>query len=379
MASARLEVDGHHVTVLRDGLDTYPAMLGATRAAQKRISVETYILCDDTNGTHFFEAWMERARAGVEVRVLYDDWGSKISDAMLTKARAAGVQLQPFRPVRFRGAGAGLLAQLRRRNHRKSMVLDGTVAFTGGLNLSDSYAAKIHGGKGWRDTHVRIEGPAAQRLESLFCESWNAEALVPLLLSARAPSDLKAISFLTNDFALSKKRVRQAYVKAIEGARKTIFLTNAYFLPPSRVLGSLVRASSRGVRTAVILGASTDVKMIWYAAQGMYPKLLKAGIEVYEWHGVAPEVPEGRNLHAKTGTIDGRWSTIGSTNLDAISLRQNLEVNAVFESQIVAQHLESLFLDDLQYCQRVTLEGLKKRSVATRFISFLAWQFRRWL
>jgi cardiolipin synthase A/B len=374
-----VDIDSHRVTLLKDGLATYPAMLEATLQARTRISVETYILCDDTNGLKFFEAWMLKAKEGVEVRVLYDDWGSTISQQTLQKAQAAGVMLKPFRPVRFKGRLATYFALLRRRNHRKTMTIDGRIAFTGGLNLSDSYAAKEHGGKGWRDTHCRIEGPMAAQLESLFSETWNSQK--PKLKSIQRPAlvESKSISLLTNDFALSKKRVRKAYLSAIDSATKNIFLTNAYFLPPNKVLSSLLRAAERGVRTAVILGASTDVKMVWYAAHGLYPKLLKAGIEVYEWTGISPANPQGRILHAKTGTIDGHWSTVGSTNLDALSLRQNLEVNAVFESEPFAQQMETAFNDDLHYCQRVTLESVKSWSIFTRFAAFVAWQFRRWL
>ncbi len=261
-----------------------------------------------------------------------------------------------------------------RRNHRKALIVDGLVAFTGGLNISDDYASVADGGHGWRDTHVRIVGPSAQTLERLFLATWKKDkgaALRAELFRRPRVAGCDRIRIIGNDFALDRKDIRRAYLDAFARSRKTIFLTHAYFLPPAKVLKGLVRASRRGVRVAVILAATTDVKLLLFAARGLYGRLLRNRIEVYEW--------QGRVLHAKTAVVDTRWSTVGSANLDALSLRQNLEVNAVFHDANLAESVEQMFLEDLEHCQRITPAIVKSYGLFHRLLSWLAYQVRHWL
>ncbi|MCU0700468.1 MAG: phospholipase D-like domain-containing protein [Myxococcaceae bacterium] len=364
----------NRVALLRDGYQAYPAMLDAIGRATSTICLETYILRDDATGRRFLEALAARARAGVEVLVLYDDWGSNVSEGSLAALAEAGVKVLPFLPARFAFGLKTVLARLRRRNHRKSLVVDGWVGFTGGLNVSDEYAATEDGGKGWRDTHLRIEGPGALELERLFLSTWRRQK-GPRFDEARfsrgrhvACSQLRIVG---NEFALHQKAIRAAYVDAIGRASSRIFLTHAYFLPPRRLLKSLSKAVRRGVRVAVIVAATTDVKLVLWGARGLYPKLLKNGVEVYEW--------QGRVLHAKTAVIDGTWATIGSSNLDALSLRQNLEVNAVVVDRSFGRAMEQLFLEDLLHCERITPETVKGYGLLRRLGSWFAWQLRHWL
>ncbi|MBE2254300.1 MAG: cardiolipin synthase ClsB [Myxococcus sp.] len=364
----------NRAALLRDGFQAYPAMLAAIAAAQHTICLETYILRDDTTGRRFLDALAERARAGVEVLLLFDSWGSSVSSDSLAALRDAGVKVHAFEPLRFSLGLKRIVAKLLRRNHRKSLVVDGEVGFLGGLNISDEYSAVADGGEGWRDTHLRIEGPGALQLEALFLKTWRKQkGLAPdeARFARPRPAVCAALTIVGNDFALDKKAIRKAYVDAISRARQRIFLTHAYFLPPGKLLKTLHKAVRRGVRVAVIVAASTDVQLVLWGARGLYPKLLKNGVEVYEW--------QGRVLHAKTAVIDGTWSTVGSANLDALSLRQNLEVNAVVVDATFGRAMEQLFLEDLAHCQRVTLASVREYGWFTRLLSWFAFQLRHWL
>lgn len=364
----------NRVSLLKDGKQAFPAMLAAIAGAQSTLCLESYILKDDLNGTHFVNALIERAQAGVEVLLMFDAWGSDLQPATVGRLREAGVKVLAFRPVRFTPSLARLVALFRRRNHRKSLVVDGRLGFTGGLNLTDDYAAPEDGGLGWRDTHLGIAGPAAQELERLFLETWRAQK-GPAFDEARFVRPRAAgspkLRIIGNYFAVDRKGVRRAYLDAFHHARSRIFLTHAYFMPPKKVLKALIHAAQRGVRVVLVLAASTDVRLVLYAARGLYPRLLKNGVEVYEW--------KGRVLHAKTAVVDGAWSTVGSANLDAMSLRHNLEVNAVVNDAGFSGAVERLFLEDLEHCERVTLEAMRGYGLVARALSWLAYQLRHWL
>jgi cardiolipin synthase len=369
---AEVTVGSARVALLKDGLQAFPSMLAAIAAARQTICFETYILRDDATGQRFAEALRERAAAGVEVNLMFDGWGSSVSDEFLLRLKLQGVRIIAFQPVRFGRLGK-VIARLKRRNHRKALIVDGKVGFTGGLNISDDYAAQEDGGHAWRDTHVRLEGPVAAELERLFLETWRKYKGAPLTerLYARPPAAKGAVRILGNHFRGDRKDIRRAYVSAMQSAQRNIYLTHAYFLPPSRILKELMRAARRKVKVAVILAASTDVGLVLWAARGLYGKLLRSGIEVYEW--------EGRILHAKTAVVDGKWSTVGSANLDALSLRQNLEVNAVVEDVAFANAVERMFEEDLASCTRITRQMIRERRLGERLLSWVAFQLRNWL
>jgi cardiolipin synthase A/B len=372
-AYAEVTIGNTHASLLKDGLQAFPSMLAAIAAAERTICFETYILRDDATGTKFAEALKERARNGVQVNLIFDGWGSSVSEQFLLDLALSGVRTLNFQPVRFFGRFGRVIARLKRRNHRKSLTVDGKVGFTGGLNISDDYSAIEHGGRGWRDTHVRLEGPPVIELERLFLETWRRYKGAPLeeRRYAREKVPPAAVKILGNAFRADRKDIRKAYVNAMGTAQKNIYLTHAYFMPPSRIVKALMKAARGKVRVAVILAASTDVHLVLWAARGLYQRLLRAGVEVYEW--------EGRILHAKTAVVDGRWATVGSANLDSLSLRQNLEVNAVFEDPAFAEAVERMFVEDLAQCRRITREWLRERPIGERLLSWFAFQLRRWL
>lgn len=372
---AETKVGPNRVALLKDGLQAFPAMLAAISAARSTICFETYILKDDELGLRFLGALMERARAGVEVLLMFDYWGSDVADESIDELRQAGVKLLIFRPWRYLGSFSLALSKVSRRNHRKSLTVDGAVGFTGGLNISNDYAAVIDGGAGWRDTHLRIEGPDAQALEKLFLTTWAINK-GPKFEAARFSRPRFAgcaqLRVVGNDFALDRKGIRRAYEDAFAKAKERICVTNAYFLPPAKLVRALVAAARRGVKVKIILAGTTDVKLVLYAARGLYPRLLKNGIEVYEW-------ATGRVLHAKTAVVDGTWATVGSSNLDPMSLRQNLEVNAIVTEPRFGGALEQMFLEDLQHCERITMADVKQYGLVQRLLSWVAYRLRHWL
>ncbi|MBL8954501.1 MAG: cardiolipin synthase ClsB [Myxococcaceae bacterium] len=372
---ADVDVGHNRVALLKDGYQTFPAMLQAAREARSTLCIETYILRDDAVGNQLASVLIERAYAGVEVNLMYDGWGAQVSDAYVMRLKLAGVRVLCFAPVRLLSRVARVIGRLRRRNHRKAMIVDGRVAFTGGLNLSNDYAAVEDGGHGWRDTHVRIEGPAAVQLERMFLDTWRKHRgprLDEARYRRRTPhDDDDRVRFIGNEFAADRKDIRVAYVKAFNAARRRIHVMNAYFMPPSRVLRSLMKAARRGVDVTLILAGTTDVPIVLLGSRGLYGKLLRSGVRIFEW--------KGRILHAKTAVVDAHWSTIGSANLDTLSLRQNLEVNAVIEDDTFGASMEKLFNTDLHSCVEVTRETLADRSLFERLLSWLAYQVRSWL
>lgn len=369
-----MTVGEHQTALLKDGKETFPRMLAAIAAAKSTICLETYIFRDDHIGRRFGEALMERARAGVQVNFMFDGFGSDVSDHYLEQLRRDGVRVTVFRPIRFTAELWERFLFLSRRNHRKSLVVDGELGFLGGLNLAREYASVEDGGSGWRDTHMELRGPQVVRLERLFLDSWYANGGAPIEVKRYARSLQHGdglVRVLGNAFASERKDIRRAYVSAFDGAKERIDLTHAYFLPPSRVLRALTRAARRGVQVRLVLAGATDVPAVLYAARGLYPRLLRAGIRVFEW--------EGRILHAKTGVVDGHWSTVGSSNLDAMSLRHNLEVNAVVESEHFAAALERMFEEDLTHCREVTQQEVDARLTPQKILQWLAYRLRAWL
>lgn len=371
---AEMPVGTHRLAILRDGGQTFAAMLAAIRGAERTICLETYILRDDHTGTRFGEALIERARAGVEVNVLYDAWGSSVSVEYLMWLSQAGVRAMAFHPVELSPTLDKTLAKLTLRNHRKLLIVDGRIAFTGGLNVSDDYASAAEGGRGWRDTHLRIVGPVVNELLGFFLATWKtaggppvAHSLYPRLRQGKDPQVHVAASHLRR----GRRTVRHAYGRAIREARSHIYITNAYFVPTVRLVQALRHAAQRGVDVRVMVAGTTDVTAVLLASRSIYGMLLRSGVRLFEW--------EGRVLHAKTATIDHRWSTIGSSNLDRQSLRFNLEVNVIVQDPAFAGAMEAMFFQDMTSCREITLDHWQSRPFWERGASWAAYLVRDWL
>lgn len=374
-AFATLQVGRHRLALLRNGEQAYPAMLEAIASARSFICLETYIFRADATGRRFAEALEERARAGVEVSLLVDGWGSPLPSWFIRRLRKAGVRFLPYNPLRFSfRALRWRTARVWRRDHRKILVVDHRIGFTGGINIGDDYASEAHGGGGWRDTHLSIEGPAVSELLYLFLRTWEREGGAPLDV-ARYRNDGRRpdpkVRIIGSDLRRGRKLIKEAYVRAIRLATKRIWLTSAYFMPTGKVLRSLKAAARRGVDVRLLLAGTTDIPAARYAAQSFYPALLRAGVRIFEWNGTV--------LHAKTAQVDDAWCTVGSSNLDSLSLRLNLEANAIVEDEAFALALGRLFEEDAQESVEIEWQWFRYRPLLDRILSFVLGRLHRWV
>lgn len=376
-------VAGNKVAVLVDGPATFAAIDKAVAQARHHIHVETYIFADDELGRKFATLLIEKKRQGVEVRVIYDAIGSiETTGSFFEDLRAGGVeviQFQPLNPVRT------WFWQFHNRDHRKIIVVDGRIAFTGGLNISEAYSAASstkpgpEAGlkEGWRDTHVQIEGPVVEQFQRLFLETWAQlqgkldaprahyyPELTPCgdhLVSAVASSGLKE-----RDEAIFK-----TYLTAIENASKRVWITQAYLLPPKKLSDALISAARRGVDVRIVVPGFSDSKLVLHASHHEYEGLLKGGVRLFESNDAL--------LHAKTALIDDSLAIIGSANLDYRSFLHNNEVTAVIIGHEAAQRMDAIFRRDLTQGTELTLEKWQQRSAWQRTQESLSSLLKFWL
>jgi len=370
-------VDGNRVTLLRDGAEAYPAMLAAIGEASEQVLFEMYWLGSDKAGRAFADALIATARRGVEVALVYDAVGSiGIEAGFLDDLRAAGCLVAEFGPLapwrpRFRWEG------ITRRDHRKILIIDGEVGFTGGINVADPWLPVEQGGQGWRDDLVRVEGPAVRGLVSCMLAAWRRAGGLPLGRTrrsdhgpARKLEDQK-VRNLGESYFRSRRQISTAYVQALNGAARTAWITNAYFVPDRSVRRALMGAVRRGVDVRVLMPGKSDIELVRYASRGTWSALLTHGVRLYEWQ---PTI-----LHAKSAVIDGHWSTVGTYNLDYLSLRSNLEVNvAVLDERFGAQ-MERSFLLDLERSREIDLASFRARPALDRVLEHVAYRFRKFL
>jgi cardiolipin synthase len=387
--TATTATDENRVQLLTNGKETFPAMLAAIDNAEKCISLDMYKIRMDRVGTCFYRALIRAARRGVRVRFIYDAYGSRtVTYNDFAELIDAGGEVCIFNPVLWL-----TFLRVNNRNHHKILVVDGRIAFLGGLNLAEEYDGD--GQNGWRDTAIMIEGPAAHDAERIFNESWLQggigfigkdlpvvginhlkrvvdSPLVWLLdldgescLSGRNPSTggTARVRIVPSDPHSWSSTIVDQYLLAINSARETISITCAYFVPPLVLRRALVNAAQRGVRVRLILPGPTDVSLVRNVSVGYYGRLLKHGVEIYEWTTSV--------LHAKTMVVDGVWSTIGSANLDGRALFLSYEANAAVIDRHLAIAMEEQFERDLQHCRRVTLQAWRQRPFTQRVVEIL--------
>ncbi|HEU4430727.1 MAG TPA: phospholipase D-like domain-containing protein [Myxococcota bacterium] len=363
----------NRVSALRAGGEAFPAMLAAIAAARRSIQLETYILRADRIGTRFQAALCERARAGVTVHLLYDAVGSFTLPAkFVAELREAGVHCAEFRPVAPWRSRWGL----NRRDHKKMLIVDGELAFVGGLNIGDEYCAPLDGGAGWHDSVAQIEGPAVRELAALFAETWldaGGDGLPPppragVAAPARGSVTVRVIA---NSGMVSRPRMRRAVLRAIRRAEKRVSIMNAYFIPDRRLRRELARAVARGALVRVIVPSRSDLHPVYYASRRLYPTLLRSGVRIFEWQGAM--------MHAKLAVIDGVWSTIGSYNLDRRSFIHNLEVALLMIDRELGAELERHFERDLEACNEITLAQFDRRPFWQGLLERFWYALRFWL
>lgn len=353
--------DGNAVRVFTSGDAGLAAMLAAIEGAARRVHLETYILRGDTTGRRFLAALTRKARGGVAVRLIYDAIGSlRLDPAELDALRDAGGQVLAFNPLRR------LYPRWlpRRRDHRKILVVDGRVAFTGGLNIGDEYDLGPSAGRdSWRDTHLQVEGPAVQDLEAVFLESWfradGAELPWGQLLTPPAPvCGRERLAVVPDGPNYRRRVVRDLLLLALATARHSACLTSPYFAPDARVLAALERAARRGVAVSLVVAGRTDHPILRRATRNLLPRLIAAGVAVYEY--------DHSMLHGKTTVVDGVWAMAGTSNLDRQSFEHSYEVNLVLDGGAIPAALAAVHEADVARATRVDAARLAGRGVLER-------------
>ena len=363
-------IAGNRVELLLNGEQIFPAKLDAIRSARRTITYAQYFLEDGPVVREIVEALAERCRAGVGVNVLLDAFGTLgMPGEYVSLMKSSGCAVATFRPLHRVWPGA----RTNNRNHRRILVVDGRIGITGGSGESPKWMGDGRTPDHWRDTDVRIEGPAVTYLQAAFAENWlestgevlGGDAYFPAPPPAKGQTYAQVVrsSPSAGSFAMYT-----AFLLAIASARRSIFVTNPYFVVDEKMTEALLAAKSHGARVVVLVPGKIDHNIVRQASRADFGRLLKAEIEIFEYRAAL--------LHAKTMVIDGVWSTIGSTNLDNRSFALNDELNVIFYDRTVAQRLERMFEDDLARSQRVTYKGWADRGVKERFLELIALPIR---
>lgn len=372
---------GNQVRLLADGQETYIAMFKAIESSTHHIHLESYIIEDDETGKQFADLLLQKQAQGVQVNLIYDSLGSmNTPTAFFQRLREGGIQVVEFNPIN--PMKAQTIWGLTHRNHRKMLIVDGQVAIVGGINISKVYSSgpfqrkknqitPIH----WRDTDIEIKGPAVAEFQKLFLDTWQHQQGPELAVDHLFPEIKETGPALVRVVGNSPQQTNRTpfvmYVSAITFAQHSIYLTHAYFVPDRQIVEALCAAAERGVDVKIILPGITDSLVALHAQRYHYAPLLKAGVKVYE-HGTSL-------LHAKTAVIDGVWSTVGSTNMDSLSMLHNDEVNAVILSAEFAEEMERMFAGDLANSTQIHWDQWQKRPYLPRVRGWFFNLFSRWL
>ena len=348
-------IEGNKVETLLNGDQIFPAMLAAIRGAQKTITFETYIYWSETIGEEFSAALVERARAGVKVHVMLDFIGSmKMNDEAMQKMRDAGVQLQRYhKPAWWK------LARLNNRTHRKLLIVDGTVGFTGGVGIADQWRGNAQDENHWRDTHFRIEGPVVGQMQAVFTDNWTKSTGVVLDGADYFPPLKAAGSMPAQMFSSSptggSASMHLMYLMAITAARTSIDLSASYFVPDDLTIRALASAAKRGVKVRIIMpGKEIDAGIVRLASRERWGELLEAGVEMAEYQPTM--------YHVKALIVDALMVSVGSTNFDNRSFSINDEANLNVLDADFARAQVAVFEDDWQRSRRMTLASWNNRS-----------------
>ena len=357
-------------------------MLDAIRSARDTINLETFIFTDDTAGQTFASALIAKQRQGVQVNIMYDSFGSyTTAESFFDSLRANGVRLVAFNPIDPWNARVRWAPD--HRDHRKLLVIDGKIAFTGGINIashglrtfSASRDENPASGPGvWRDTDVEIQGPAVAAFQRLFVATWIRQHGPPLgrgdyfpVLQNCGNDIVRVLGSVPEQFSV----IYVTLISAITNAETNVYITDAYFAPDSQMLQTLEATAKRGVDVRLLVPERSNEPLIGAATRSYYSELLRAGVRIYQWRGPM--------LHAKTATIDGVWSTVGSSNLDWWSIARNNEVNAVILNTGFADRMNLMFRNDLEHSREIDLEQWEKRSLIERIEESIAGDFRTML
>ena len=352
---------GNGVVDLENGDEIFPAMLEAIRGARKTITFETYIYWSGDIGQQFADALSERARNGVKVKVMIDWAGSiKMDDALLEQIKAAGAEVHQYRPLKWYNLG-----RLNNRTHRKLLVVDGRIGFTGGVGIADNWEGHAQDPDHWRDLHFRVEGPVVAQFQAAFNDNWikatgvvlNGEDYFPPLQRA---GDMDAHMFVASP-AGGSESMHLMYLMAIAAAERSIDLEAAYFVPDDLIINALLAARHRGVRVRVILpGKHIDSETVRLASKAHWGELLLGGIEIHEYQPTM--------MHNKLLIVDGLMVSVGSTNFDVRSFQLNDEASLNVYDAAFAARMTEVFEADLKPTVRYTYKMWKERPLKEKLI-----------
>lgn len=357
---------GHVVELLVDDA-VYERMLPELGTARASITFMTYYCKDGEIGRRLASVLAERARAGVRVRFLGDDFGcGDLLGPMSDSLRAAGGEIAAFRPVRWYA-----LHRAQHRMHARTVVIDGSVGYTGGFGVDDKWVADQPGDPMWRETSVRVVGPAVRTMQATFAAAWT-EASGALIAGDAyfAPADAPAAApavragFLRSRPGMGPTAAERYMALTVAGAERTLYLANSYFVPTPELEAQLLDASARGVDVRLLVpGPITDVPTVRWAGRAAYEALLQGGVRIWEYR---PSM-----MHAKTLVADGLWASVGSLNLDNRSLRLNQEAALLVYDSVFGARMDSLFLADLAEAREVTLEAHRARPLRLKILDAL--------
>ena len=354
---------GNRVAIYNNGDEFYPAMLDAIDSAHWSITMEQYIYWDGEVGRRFAEAFAEKARQGVEVKLLLDAIGSaNLGKEIFRMLADGGCQLAWYRPIHWY-----TLHRANRRDHRKSLIVDGRIAFTGGAGLADQWLGTAADEREWRDIQVSITGPAAVAQQSGFALNWlettgeilSGERFFPEPRRETGEDGGVKVQTILSSPALGAGTVGTMYLVAVQCAKRELQIANPYFVPDSRVIDMLAAARRRGVVVKLMVaGEPSDG---WWARHNgvrLYGRLLEAGVEIYEFRPTM--------LHQKTMLVDDVWTTIGTANFDNRSFALNEETNLCFHDRVIADELRAIFAADLERCERIDFAAWQRRGLWQR-------------
>ncbi len=345
-------LSGNRVELALNGNGTFPRLWADLRAARQSITIQMYYLAPGRAADTLAAILAERARAGLTVYFLYDAFGSALPDDYVEQLQAAGVRAAAFRPLRLEN-----LWVVQNRSHIRGIVVDGRIGWTGGFGIDDKWLGDGRLPSEWRETNVRFEGPTVQQLQAAFVAGW-AEATGELLTGRptvdRHGDGVAMAGLLYTAPTLGSTPAERYLALSIAGARKRLYITNAYFAPDDNFVALLTRAAGRGVDVRILVGGPlTDVRMARLAAHARYEQLLGAGVRMYEY--------QPTTLHAKTFVADGRWVSVGTMNFDNRSLALNDESTLMVLDSAAGRRMEEVFRDDVRHAEEIHLTAFRRR------------------
>lgn len=358
---------GNDVEVLINGEHAFPVIIEALENAKETIHLEYYIIRNDHIGNKIKDILIAKSKEGVKVRLIYDDFGSRaIHGAYVNELKAAGVEVYPFRKIIL----IALANRLNYRNHRKIIVVDGRIGFVGGMNIGDDYINQPNSTVYHRDMHLRVEGPMVYSLQYIFLCDWQFCAKEKKILNNTLFPDHtrqgegKIAQIVASGPDSRYPMIMYTVLRAIMLAKEEILITTPYFVPSEAVIEAMKNAALSGVKVKLLVPFETNSRITQLASASYYSAFMDAGVEIYRY--------KRGFIHAKTAVFDGKFSIVGTANMDNRSFNLNFEVNGMIYDEEIGTQMRNEFAKDLQYTVRLTAADWEKRSAITRFIEKVA-------